>query len=872
MQTNQMGQGQIYYDFIEQYKSYPKELFALVASERPYLSQNIEDENYNLGTMQRYKDRNISSNIAIASALSFSRAFNDYKQNNLDMSETEIKARVVFDFLNEYGVNYSYEKNKDDILFADEKGTNITREQFYANAIYINALTNTNFFDNNIGNMQILCLEPKTVSDCPRNLEGLPQENIDRFMNIPDKERLEILYKRGMYHESLHMAMGTTDERKCDAFALLKTMKEHPDYAKTIFEIYNFQRSKMGYTVATLYGKSYISRINAIKGGAMTYLMPNTYKKLEQYALNPQLIPQSDAELLRLTCELTSEPEFTKEQLSAYIGLMKKENITPQDLANNAIVKSCMKQGGFKNIEEYITSDKKLQSIVQNGSEKHYSFEQIISSATEEMMIAPYQSKNKAQIKEDNAQLISPEKQRYYLAFYARAAYEHVNFENFSQENQIKFKSEIEQIFANIKSDRPQGDFLQELGNRTAKYIEDRHFEIGIGEKTFHGGEEKNAPSVGNNFTFAKRKNDYSQYKYQSIGEGYTEMDGQKIPTWSIGTMKKDNEEILVVSIPNLCRPNTYEGWKDFIDTFDKFYSENKEKLDKGRIILDVRGNRGGEDKPIDHIAKRLYGNMLNTYKRCEIKDTALSNYFLHKHGAYKPQNYQRSGLKTEDLIERHNFSGQNKTLFDETEKYYPFNEKTGYKGRIDVLIDRDVASSAESAYTSFYHHPNVRYIGENTAGMQQYTQGTFPTPWGGDMRVAVTKLTYWDKEGENIEVKGHKPDVLCSGKDALEVALTLSVDEGRVIGFREKNEKPSANQVYEEYNPQTVTDARKAYYTIYLEPAIAKIEVQNQIENIRNKNKTSQNTQGTETTSAPTKQTTLCITTLKQIDIHDSK
>ena len=27
-------------------------------------------------------------------------------------------------------------------------------------------------------------------------------------------------------------------------------------------------------------------------------------------------------------------------------------------------------------------------------------------------------------------------------------------------------------------------------------------------------------------------------------------------------------------------------------------------------------------------------------------------------------------------------------------------------------------------------------------------------------MRVGVTKLTYWDKDGENIEVKGHKPDI----------------------------------------------------------------------------------------------------------------
>lgn len=412
------------------------------------------------------------------------------------------------------------------------------------------------------------------------------------------------------------------------------------------------------------------------------------------------------------------------------------------------------------------------------------------------------------------------------MAFYAKAAYEHVGFGNFSQQNQENFKAQIENLYANINGDRQQGEFLHDLVAKTAQYIEDRHFEAGIGSQTIHGGGEQPQRSVGSNFFYNKNK----PAEYQSFGQGWSEEFGEKFPTWEIGSLKHGNEDILMVSIPNLGGKNNYESWKDFIETFDKVYSENKEKWEKGRIILDVRGNRGGEDKPIDHVAKRLYGNMLNTYKRCEIKDTALSNYFLHQHGAYKPQNYEQSGLKKEDLIARRNFSGDNKIIFDETQAYYPFNEKTGYNGRIDILLDRDVGSSAESAYTSFYHHPNTRYIGENTAGMQQYTQGTFAAPWGGNMRVGVTKLTYWDKEGENIEVKGHKPDINCSGHDAFETALNLGIDDGRVMGFREKNEKESENRIYAEYDPKAATDTRKAYFAKYLDPAIAQIEKQNMV------------------------------------------
>lgn len=385
-----LDEDKIYDDFMNKYENYPKELFSLVSALRPLLPPNTEDKNYNLGTMKKDDDLGLSPNIAVINAHSFEKSFNDYKQNNPEMSETEIKARVVFDFLKQHMVPFSYEKNKDDFLFNDGNGNSVNREQFYAYAIYNNALTNTNFFDRNIGNVQIMCLEPKSVTDTPRNITGLLQKNIDKFMNIPTEERLEILYKRGLYHESVHMVMGTSDERKCDAFALLKTMEEHPKYAKTVFDIYNIQRSKMGYTVGTLKGKNEIARQKAIKCGAMTYLMPNTYKKLEQYALNPQLIPKNDAEILKLTYQLTSEPEFSKEQLASFMELMQKDNISTQDLGENLIVQSCMKQGGFNNINEYINSDRKLTEIVQD-----FEIKQRIADLKKRLPYQPPVSKSK---------------------------------------------------------------------------------------------------------------------------------------------------------------------------------------------------------------------------------------------------------------------------------------------------------------------------------------------------------------------------------------------------------------------------------------------------------------------------------------------
>lgn len=350
-----------YDDFLERYKDYPKQLVSLIDSERNGYATTEEIGNYNLGTMQKDEDIGLSTNIIIANANKFKSAFNEYKNQFPQMPEMEAQSRVVFDFLQENGSNLSYDKNKDDILFGDVK-----RKHFYSGAIYKNALSNTNFFDRHIGNMQILCLEPKSVDSLPRAINGLPQEDIDKFKDIPPSERFEILHKRGLYHESVHMAMGTADERKCDAFALLKVMQEHPKHAKTIFDIYNMQRSKIGYTVSALHGVEENSSTyeRTIKGGAMTYMMPNTYKKLEEYALNPNKIPNNDSDLLKLTCSLTAEVEFPKEQLNFFTKMMSKKHISPDDLKGNEIVQACMQQGNFSNINDYINSDNSLKKFV----------------------------------------------------------------------------------------------------------------------------------------------------------------------------------------------------------------------------------------------------------------------------------------------------------------------------------------------------------------------------------------------------------------------------------------------------------------------------------------------------------------------------
>lgn len=361
----------LYSDFLEKYKNYPLELAMVAQQEKENLPKTNEDQNYNLGTMEKDLDIRLSQNIVVANAYGFKSAYTTYKNDNPGMPDDEAKARVVFDFLQAHGTDFSYDEHKNDVLFG-----NVTREQFYAGSVYKNVLSNTNFFHRHIGDMQMLCLEPKSFDSFPRGIGGLAPETLERFSAIPAAERFEILHKRGLYHESLHMATGTADERKCDAFALLKIMKEHPTQAQTVFELYNMQRSKIGYVVDNMHGKEEGTNAHqrAIKGGAMTYMMPKTYQKLAGFAHNPEQIPNGDAALLKLTYELTSEVEFSHDQLKDFGRLMNKKNITSADLAQDEIVQSCMQQGGFEDINTYIKSDPRLKLFMEQ-QEKNNSVE-----------------------------------------------------------------------------------------------------------------------------------------------------------------------------------------------------------------------------------------------------------------------------------------------------------------------------------------------------------------------------------------------------------------------------------------------------------------------------------------------------------------
>ena len=168
----------------------------------------------------------------------------------------------------------------------------------------------------------------------------------------------------------------------------------------------------------------------------------------------------------------------------------------------------------------------------------------------------------------------------------------------------------------------------------------------------------------------------------------------------------------------------------------DAFQNHQK---DWKNVIIDVRGNGGGDGFPIREVAETLYGNKVPYCLKADKRKTTESEMRL---------------------------------LFPEKEEDYigPALPFKGEKKGLYVLVDREVASSAEAIVPMLKHYPEIKFIGENTCGCCQYG-GLIPVrlPNGGRVNIGTVYRSY---EDGMVECVGHKPDINCTGRDAFQEAI----------------------------------------------------------------------------------------------------
>lgn len=238
-----------------------------------------------------------------------------------------------------------------------------------------------------------------------------------------------------------------------------------------------------------------------------------------------------------------------------------------------------------------------------------------------------------------------------------------------------------------------------------------------------------------NNNYFNKRK---ESYKYDEINE---------IPIFSMNKM--------------------YDVDSD--DNSVELFSESANKAkDEDIIILDIRGNNGGNDIGSLQWFKNFTSETPKVQKT-SIKLASLINNHITRIAV---KNIDYENLSTE-LKEEYN--KELKIANNKENKWYVSTEKENtYKNKtkIFVIIDNKVASSGEAFISYLNTLENVVFVGTNTSGCMlsnSYIQCDLPYS-----KINISYGNELTLNNDFIEGKGFKPDVWIAESDVLERILKL--------------------------------------------------------------------------------------------------
>lgn len=245
---------------------------------------------------------------------------------------------------------------------------------------------------------------------------------------------------------------------------------------------------------------------------------------------------------------------------------------------------------------------------------------------------------------------------------------------------------------------------------------------------------------------------------------------------WQTKLVKKGQIRALLISITSF-RSSTSPVWNGFLESV-------KENLSSAQmIVLDIRGNGGGDDSKGLELATLLAGAELKKPYAKQWRNTSPEahqifanafEYFIRQdqEDGKEPAPYlvalrqEYIGLRDQAL------SQQSSDLHTPQTTGSDFDLKKSVGKPIYILIDAGCASSCESTTDFFEYNPLVKTVGENTAGFVHFgNNGAVILKNSGiRLQIATNYNSYLD--GRFIEKTGIRPKIVVpAGEDALEYA-----------------------------------------------------------------------------------------------------
>lgn len=229
-------------------------------------------------------------------------------------------------------------------------------------------------------------------------------------------------------------------------------------------------------------------------------------------------------------------------------------------------------------------------------------------------------------------------------------------------------------------------------------------------------------------------------------------------------------KKTLVATIPSFLISDQ-ANQKNLVDTF----SEKLSKSDS--LILDLRGNRGGYENIPLQLAARLWGepyreeNTIQYYPMPIKLTNYLKNKLVYTLWSNNETEFENRKIPTqeEDFLA---YTQEDLNLYLDDP---PHLQENGFPKPIYILVDGYCASACERMLEATEMHPNVKVIGEKTAGAVQFGGvGTLALPESHlIVSIPTGRIEYTDNR--KVEKIGYTPSILVGKEeDALTKAVSL--------------------------------------------------------------------------------------------------
>jgi hypothetical protein len=231
----------------------------------------------------------------------------------------------------------------------------------------------------------------------------------------------------------------------------------------------------------------------------------------------------------------------------------------------------------------------------------------------------------------------------------------------------------------------------------------------------------------------------------------------------------KDKKGIYTIAISQFT-PGKWPGFLEFVRE-----AQRSAKM----IIIDLRGNGGGDDSIGFELAEILAGQKIETPIAPAIRRNTLETLQIWENylNVLKKSSNDKCEKDQLDVYLNENSERMNTVLSGGVEEFiskdvketnWQYDQTKGFQGKIFILQDKDCASSCESTIDFFEFFPNVTRVGFNTAGMTHFGNvGLFVLP-NSSIQINMPTKTNRFKDDRFIEFKGRAPDiVLNEGQNA---------------------------------------------------------------------------------------------------------